>query len=424
MALRGTLTVPGDKSITHRAIILGALADGEALLSNYCPGEDCLHTAQAFQAMGVSIDIGPERMRVSGKGLNSLREPDSLVDCGNSGTGIRLLAGVLAGQDFFSVLTGDDSIRRRPMGRVVGPLREMGAQIAGRRGGELAPLAITGARLRGIAYRSPIASAQVKSSVLLAGLFADGTTSVTEPALSRDHTERLFDYLGIPLTRNGLTVSLTGRRSFAARDIPIAGDLSAAAFFLVGASLVPDSDVTIIGVGANPTRTGILEVLRDMGARIDLVNPRMQAGEPVADLRVRSAPLRGITIGPDRIPQMIDEFPILCVAAACAQGDTVISGARELRVKESDRIATMAVELRRMGAEVEERPDGMRIGGGRPLHGAACHSHGDHRVAMSMTIAGLVASGDTTVEETACVATSFPEFEKKLRGLLTPSGQG
>ena len=424
MALRGTLTVPGDKSITHRAIILGALADGEALLSNYCPGEDCLHTAQAFQAMGVSIDIGPERMRVSGKGLNSLREPESLVDCGNSGTGIRLLAGVLAGQDFFSVLTGDDSIRRRPMGRVVGPLREMGAQIAGRRGGELAPLAITGARLRGIAYRSPIASAQVKSSVLLAGLFADGTTSVTEPALSRDHTERLFDYLGIPLTRNGLTVSLAGRRSFAARDIPIAGDLSAAAFFLVGASLVPDSDVTIIGVGVNPTRTGILEVLRDMGARIDLVNPRTQAGEPVADLRVRSAPLRGITIGPDRIPQTIDEFPILCVAAACAQGDTVISGARELRVKESDRIATMAVELRRMGAEVEERPDGMRIGGGRPLHGAACHSHGDHRVAMSMTIAGLAASGDTTVEETACVATSFPEFEKKLRGLLTPSGQG
>jgi len=424
MALRGTLTVPGDKSITHRAIILGALADGETVISNYCPGEDCLHTVRALQAMGVAIEIGPERMRVAGKGLRSLAEPDSLVDCGNSGTGIRLLAGVLAGQDFFSVLTGDDSIRRRPMGRVVGPLREMGAQIAGRRGGELAPLAITGARLQGIAFRSPVASAQVKSSVLLAGLFADGTTSVTEPALSRDHTERLFDYLGIPLTRHGLTVTLAGHHAFAAKDIAVAGDLSAAAFFLVGASLVPDSDVTILGVGVNPTRTGILEILRDMGARIDLVNPRMQAGEPVADLRVRSAPLRGLTIGPDRIPQTIDEFPILCVAAACAQGDTVISGAKELRVKESDRIATMAAELRRMGAEVEERPDGMRIGGGRPLHGAVCHSHGDHRVAMSMTIAGLAASGDTRVEETACVATSFPEFEKKLRGLLTPSGQG
>ncbi len=424
MALRGTLTVPGDKSITHRAIILSALADGEAVLSNYCHGQDCLHTAQAFRAMGVSIDIEPERMRVAGKGLSSLREPESFVDCGNSGTGIRLLAGVLAGQDFFSVLTGDDSTRRRPMGRVVGPLREMGAQIAGRRGGELAPLAITGARLRGIAYRSPIASAQVKSSVLLAGLFAKGATSVTEPALSRDHTERLFDYLGIPLTRNGLTVSLTGQRSFAARDIAVAGDLSAAAFFLVGASLVPDSDVTITGVGVNPTRTGILDVLRDMGVGIDLVNPHVQAGEPVADLRVRSAPLHGIAIGSDRIPQTIDEFPILCVAAACAQGETVISGAGELRVKESDRIATMAMELRRMGAEVEERPDGMRIIGGRPLKGALCRSHGDHRVAMSMTIAGLVASGETRVEDSACVATSFPEFDKKLRGLLTPSGQG
>lgn len=423
MALRGAMTVPGDKSITHRAIILSALADGEAVLSNYCHGQDCLQTAQAVRAMGVSIDIGPDRMRVSGKGLSSLREPDALVDCGNSGTGLRLLAGVLAGQDFFSVLTGDESVRRRPMGRVVGPLREMGAQIAGRRGGELAPLAITGARLQGIAYRSPIASAQVKSSVLLAALFAQGTTSVTEPALSRDHTERLFDYLGIPLSRHGLTVSLTGRPSFAARDIAIAGDLSAAAFFLVGASLVPDSDVTIIGVGVNPTRTGILEVLRDMGARIDLVNPRMQAGEPVADLRVRSASLRGITIGPDRIPHTIDELPILCVAAACAQGDTVIAGASELRVKESDRIATMAMELRRMGAEVEERSDGMRIVGGLPLNGAVCHSHRDHRVAMAMTIAGLVASGDTTVEEMACVATSFPDFDTKLRGLLTPSGQ-
>jgi 3-phosphoshikimate 1-carboxyvinyltransferase len=424
MALCGTLTIPGDKSITHRAIILSALADGEAVITNYCPGEDCLRTAQAVQAMGVPIEITPDRMRVAGKGLRGLREPESIMDCGNSGTGIRLLAGVLAGQDFSSVLTGDDSIRRRPMGRVVGPLREMGALIAGRRGGEFAPLAITGARLRGIAYKSPLASAQVKSSVLLAGLFADGTTSVTEPALSRDHTERLFDYLGIPLTRNGLTVSLTGQRSFAAKDMSIAGDLSAAAFFLVGASLVPDSDVTIAGVGVNPTRTGILEVLQEMGARIDLVNPRMQAGEPVADLRVRTAPLRGVTIGPDRIPKTIDEFPILCVAAACAQGETIIAGASELRVKESDRIATMAMELRRLGAEVEERPDGMRIRGGHPLKGATCQSHGDHRVAMSLVIAGLVTQGETRVEDMACVATSFPGFEKNLRGLLTPSGQG
>jgi len=424
MPLHGTLTVPGDKSITHRAIILSALADGEATISNYCPGEDCLHTAAAFQAMGVPVEIAPDRLRVTGKSLWGLREPDSIVDCGNSGTGIRLLVGVLAGQDFFSVLTGDTSIRRRPMGRVVGPLREMGAVIAGRRGGELAPLAIVGARLRGIAYSSPIASAQVKSSVLLAGLFAEGTTSVTEPALSRDHTERLFAYLGIPVTRNVLTVSLTGQRAFTAKDIAVAGDLSAAAFFLVAASLVPNSEVTITGVGVNPTRTGVLEILQAMGAHIELLNPRTQAGEPVADLRVRSAPLRGVTIGPERIPKTIDEFPILCVAAACAQGETIISGAEELRVKESDRIAAMAMELRRLGAAVEERPDGLRIAGGRPLTGAVCQSHGDHRVAMSMMVAGLVARGETRVEDTACVATSFPGFDKQLRGLLTPLGQG
>lgn len=421
--LRGTLTVPGDKSITHRAIILSTLAEGDSTISNYCPGEDCLHTAHAMQALGVSIGISEDCFAISGKGLWGLQEPQEILDCGNSGTGIRLLAGVLAGQDFFSVLTGDASIRTRPMGRVVGPLREMGAVIAGRRGGELAPLAITGARLRGLAYRSPIASAQVKSSVLLAGLFAEGTTSVTEPSLSRDHTERMFKFLGIPITRNGLTVSLAGRPSFAARDITVAGDLSAAAFFLVAASLVPDSDLTITGVGVNPTRTGVLDVLRDMGAQIETLNLREAAGEPVADLRVRAATLHGITIGADRILQAIDELPILCVAAAGAQGETVISGAGELRVKESDRIATMATELRRLGVEVEERPDGLRILGGRPMMGAVCRSHGDHRVAMSMAVAGLVARGETRVEDTACVATSFPGFDNKLRGLLTPSTQ-
>jgi 3-phosphoshikimate 1-carboxyvinyltransferase len=422
--LRGALSVPGDKSITHRAIILSALADGEVVISNYCPGEDCLRTARAMQALGIPIEIADDQMRVTGKGLWGLREPQQILDCGNSGTGIRLLAGVLAGQDFFSVLTGDDSIRKRPMGRVVGPLREMGAVIAGRRGGELAPLAITGARLRGIAYRSPIASAQVKSALLLAGLFAEGITSVTEPALSRDHTERMFGYLGLPLTRDGLTARLVGRPSFPAQNIAVAGDLSAAAFFLVAASLVPDSDVTIAGVGVNPTRAGILEALQDMGARIEVLNPRDQAGEPVADLRVRAAPLHGITIGPDRIPRTIDELPVLCVAAAGATGETVIFGASELRVKESDRIATMATEMRRLGVEVEERADGLRILGGRPLKGAVCRSYGDHRVAMSLAIAGLVARGETRVEDTACVATSFPGFDKNLRGLLTPPSQG
>src|SRR5437016_1257138 len=275
-----------------------------------------------------------------------------------------------------------------------------------------------------MAYTSPIAIAQVKSSVLLAGLFAEGSTSVTEPALSRDHTERLFAYLGIPVTRNVLTVSLIGQRAFTAKDIAVAGDLSAAAFFLVAASLVHNSEVTITGVGVNPTRTGVLEILQEMGAHIELLNPRTQAGEPVADLRVRSAPLQGVTIGPDRIPKAIDEFPVLCVAAACAQGETIISGAEELRVKESDRIAAMTTELRRLGAAVEERPDGLRIAGGRPLQGAVCQSHGDHRVAMSMMVAGLVARCETGVDDIACVPTSFRGFDKKLRGLLTPSGQG
>ena len=418
--LHGTLTVPGDKSITHRAIILSALAEGDAVISNYCRGEDCLQTAAVMQALGIPIDVAPERLRVSGKGLWGLREPDHILDCGNSGTGIRLLAGVLAGQNFFTVLTGDDSVRKRPMGRVIKPLRQMGAVIAGRCGGELAPLAITGARLHGVVYRSPIPSAQVKSSVLLAGLFADGTTSLTEPALSRDHTERMFAFLGIPLERQALTLSLTSHSAVAAKDIAVAGDLSAAAFFLVAASVVPDSDITIMGVGVNPTRTGILEILQDMGARIEIVNQREQAGEPVADVRARAAALHGIAIGPDRIPGTIDELPILCVAAACAEGETVLTGAEELRLKESDRLATMAAELRRMGAAIEERPDGLRITGGRRLKGAVCQSYGDHRVAMSMAIAGLMAEGETRIVNTDCVATSFPDFDKFLRRLLTP----
>lgn len=422
--LRGTIQVPGDKSITHRAIILSALADGESTITNYCRGDDCLHTVAAMQRLGIKIDGGADKLRVSGKGLWGLQEPEDVLDCGNSGTGIRLLAGVLAGQRFFSVLTGDASVRRRPMGRVVGPLREMGARIAGRQGGELAPLAIAGAELRGVAYRSPLASAQVKSSLLLAGLFAEGTTQVTEPAPSRDHTERMLAYFGIPVTRAALTVSMQGRPTFQAKDIEVAGDLSAAAFFLVAASLAPDSDITIPGVGLNPTRTGVLDVLLEMGARFEITNRREQAGEPVADVRARAAPLRGVTIGPDRIPQTIDEFPILCVAAACAEGETVISGAGELRVKESDRIATMCMELRRFGVDAEERPDGVKIVGGRPLRGATCESHGDHRVAMALAVAGLVAQGETRVEDTGCVTTSFPEFDNKLRGLLTPYQQG
>jgi len=427
-ALTGTITVPGDKSVTHRAIILTSLAEGESRLSSYCRGEDCLNTMRAFQALGIQIDEQPEALLVHGKGMWGLREADAPIDCGNSGTGTRLLTGLLAGQDFFTILTGDESIRRRPMGRVVKPLREMGAVIAGRKGGELAPLAITGTRLHGIDYTSPVASAQIKSSLLFAGLFAEGTMRFREPRLSRDHTERMFQSFGIPLRQDAGTLVLEGRPSsgWTGRAIVIPGDFSAAAFFLVGASIIPGSDVTIHNVGINPTRIGLIDVLTAMGAKIDVLNRRDQAGEPVADLRVRSAELKGVAVGPELIPQTIDEFPILCVAAAVAEGETTISGAEELRVKESDRIATMSAELKAMGAQITETPDGMVIRGlGRAgkngcLNGTSHgKSHGDHRVAMSLAIGGLTASAPTTVSDTGCVDTSFPNFERTLAALLT-----
>jgi 3-phosphoshikimate 1-carboxyvinyltransferase len=426
-SLRGSIVVPGDKSVTHRAIILASLAEGVSRVSDYCRGEDCLNTMRALRSLGVRIDDTPQELQVYGKGLWGLAEPTGPIDCGNSGTGIRLLAGVLAGQDFFTVLTGDESIRRRPMGRVVKPLRTMGATIAGRKGGELAPLAITGTRLKGISYHSPVASAQVKSSLLLAGLFADGTTTLREPSLSRDHTERMCAHFGIPLRREGCSVSIEGRPPvrWSGKPVVVPGDLSAAAFFIVGATILPGSDVTISSVGMNPTRTGVLDVLRAMGAKIEVFNLREQAGEPVADLRVRPATLHGVAIGPEQIPQTIDEFPILCVAAAVAEGDTTVTGAEELRVKESDRIATMARELRLMGASMEERPDGMVIHGlGRSgrngsLSGATCASHGDHRVAMSLAIAALTGSTPTVIEDSDCVDTSFPGFERKISELLT-----
>jgi 3-phosphoshikimate 1-carboxyvinyltransferase len=425
--LRGTITVPGDKSLTHRAIILTALAEGTSTISGYCQGEDCLNTMRAFQGLGVPITPTATELTVHGKGFWGLTEPSAPIDCGNSGTGIRLLTGLLAGQDFFTVLTGDESIRRRPMGRVVKPLREMGAVIGGRKGGELAPLAITGTGLHGIEYVSPVASAQMKSSLLLAGLFAQGKTRYKEPSLSRDHTERMFQFFGIPLTKEGGAFVLQGRPSIGWRGIhmTIPGDFSAAAFFIVGATIVQGSDITIRNVGMNPTRTGLLEVMGKMGADIQVLGLREAAGEPVGDLRVKSSALKGVTIGHDLIPKTIDEFPVLCVAAAVAEGDTVISGAEELRIKESDRIATMSRELKAMGALIEERPDGMIVRGlgrggenGRLKAAGKAESHGDHRVAMSLAIGGLTAKQSMTIADTNCVDTSFPNFEKALVDLL------
>ena len=419
--LRGTVEVVGDKSITHRAFILGALAQGETQVSGHCLGEDCLNTLRVVRALGIPVEEVGSDLRILGKGLWGFTEPSNILDCGNSGTGMRLLAGVLAAQDFFSVLTGDGSLRSRPMGRVVNPLRTMGALITGRKAGEYAPLAITGKQLKGCEYTSPVASAQVKSAVLLAGLLAEGSTTVTEPMVSRDHTERMLRYLGVDINIHDTTVGLAGRHSFSGKPLSVPGDLSAAAFFLVAATIVPHSELSLPNIGVNPARTGILEVLISMGADIQITNQREVSGEPVADLVVKSSKLHGVSVGPDLVPKTIDEFPILCVAAAAAEGETRVMGAQELRVKETDRIRAMATELSRLGIPIEETPDGLCITGGAPFRGAECQSYGDHRVAMSLAVAGLIAESPIRIDETDCIETSFPGFKGKLLDLLTNS---
>ncbi len=411
--LRGTVAVPGDKSITHRAVIFSALAEGPSEVIGYLPSEDCERTMTAFREMGVPISVeavnGVPALHVEGKGLRGLTEPREVLDCGNSGTTLRLLTGLLSGQLFFSVLTGDASLRRRPM-RVIDPLRMMGAEILGRSGGNLAPLAISGRKLNGAEIRLSIASAQVKSAILLAGLTASGVTTLSEPSRSRDHTERMLRFLGARFEENGGALSIVGGASYPGKRIEVPGDLSSAAFFLVAGAIVEGSEITIRKVGVNPTRTGLLEVLREMGADVTVVPLGSLGDEPIADLTVRSSALHGTVIRGELIPRTIDEFPILCIAAAAAEGETVIRDAQELRVKESDRIATMARALRGMGITVEEFPDGMRIEGKKKWKGTFCETHGDHRVAMAMTIAGLLAEGGNEIDDVACINTSFPGF--------------
>ena len=417
--LKGTLTLPGDKSITHRAIILGALADGVTEITGALQSEDCRSTAKAFVVMGARVEeIGNDRLRIKGCGLHGLREPEEVLDAGNSGTTIRLLAGVLAGQSFFSVLTGDRYLRKRPMARITAPLTSMGAAIMGRDGGNLPPLAIHGKRLKGIDYVSPIASAQVKSALLLAGLFAEGETTVTEPSLSRDHTERMFEGFGLPIHRDGLRVRVRGAGAISALNLTVPGDFSAAAFFLVAALVIPGSELTLRGVGINPTRTGLLDALAAMGATIEIGRPRVVSGEPVADLFVRSQELRGTEVHGDLIPRMLDELPAFAVAAALAHGPTIIRDAAELRVKEVDRLAALAKELRRLGADVEERPDGLLLQGRASLSGCPCDSWGDHRIAMALAVAGLAAKGSTTISDPHCVSSSFPDFWTRLNSIL------
>ena len=409
-SVRGEIIVPGDKSISHRSIMLGAIANGVTTVRGFLRGEDNLSTMHAFRAMGVEINDDGETVKINGRGLYGLKEPGDVLDCGNSGTTIRLITGLLSGQSFFSVVTGDQYLRKRPMKRVVEPLTLMGARISGRKGGTLAPLAIDGGSLQGIAYQSPVSSAQIKSSIMLAGLYAAGETSVSEPSLSRDHSERMFQLFGASLVRGDKAVTVRGGVELTGQEVTVPGDISSAAFFMVAALITPGSELLIKNVGVNPSRTGIIDILQSMGGDLQLLDQREVSGEPVADILVRSSRLKGISISGAVVPRAIDEFPAICVAAAVAEGITTIRDARELRVKETDRITAMADNLRKLGIAVTESEDGMDITGSEQLSGGAVDSCGDHRIAMSMSVAALVASGPITVTDIACVATSFPTF--------------
>lgn len=416
-SIAGDIRVPGDKSISHRSIMLGALADGVTEVKGFLEGEDSLATLQAFRDMGVTIE-GPDAgfVRIHGVGINGLQAPRGPLYLGNSGTAMRLFAGLLAAQPFDSELTGDASLSKRPMGRVADPLRAMGAVIDTAEGGR-PPLRIRGGqKLTGIHYEMPVASAQVKSCLLLAGLYAEGVTSVTEPAPTRDHTERMLAGFGYPVHRDGATASVTGGGSLSATAIDVPADISSAAFFLVAASIAEGSDLTLRHVGMNPTRVGVINILRLMGADIEVLNERVIGGEPVADLRVRSAKLRGIDIPEEQVPLAIDEFPVLFIAATCAEGETVLRGAEELRVKESDRIQVMADGLAAVGVETTVTADGIIIRGGQAIGGGTVDSHGDHRIAMSFAVASLRASAPIVVTDCANVATSFPGFVELAQG--------
>ncbi len=416
--LKGHITMPGDKSISHRALLLGALARGTTEISNFLPGQDCLSTLECLKALGVRVEVkSSTELALNGAGPGGLREAVGDLDCGNSGTTARLLLGVLAALPFESRMTGDESLRQRPMGRVVEPLRSMGADISGAEGGRFFPLTVRGGRLQGLTYRLPVASAQVKSALLLAGLVSGQEVEVVEPASSRDHTEKMLAYLGGRVERRGNRVRISPGQTLEGRPIPVPGDISSAAFFLAAATLVPGSEVLLQGVGINPTRAGALEVLKQMGARITFASRGEAAGEPVADLLVRAAPLRGTEVKGEIIPALIDEIPILAVAALFARGSTVFRDAAELRVKETDRIKALVTELRKMGADVEELPDGLVVRGGRRLKGGRLKTYGDHRMAMSLQVAGLAAGQEVLLDDAECARVSFPGFFSLLKEL-------
>ena len=411
--LHGELTVPGDKSISHRAVMFGSLAKGTTKITHFLEGADCLSTISCFRKMGIDIENNSGEILVHGKGLHGLSAPVDILDVGNSGTTTRLISGILAGQNFVSELTGDDSIQSRPMKRIMTPLLSMGADIASIKGNNCVPLRITGHPLKAIHYDSPVASAQVKSCVLLAGMYSDGITSVTEPVLSRNHTEIMLNYFGARVTSEGTTASIAPEPYLFAREITVPGDISSAAYFIAAGLLVPGSEILLKNVGINPTRDGLLRVCKDMGADITLLNVNMD-GEPTADLLVRASSLHGTTVGGEIIPTLIDEIPMIAVMAAFAEGTTVIKDAKELKVKESDRILVMAENLSRMGADITPTDDGMIIHGGKPLHGAEIDSYLDHRVAMSFAVAGLLCDGPLSIKGGDCVKISYPEFYEDL----------
>jgi 3-phosphoshikimate 1-carboxyvinyltransferase len=413
--INGNIKVSGDKSITHRGLILGSIAEGTTTLHNYSKCDDCMSTLEIMEKLGINIIKKESLIKIEGKGLKGLKEPACVLNCNNSGTSMRLLSGLLAGQSFFSVLTGDSSLTKRPMKRIIEPLSLMGAEIIGRDDNKFAPLAIKGGKLGAIDYKTHLPSAQVKSSILLASLYAKGNTSVTEPEKSRDHTERMLDLFGAKIEHAGNKITLKGKNKLIAKEISIPGDISSAAFFLVLGSLITDSKITIKNIGINITRIGIIDVLKSMGADISIKNEINKDYEPAADLLVKGRKLKGITITKHIIPTVIDELPIIAVAATQANGTTVIKNAEELRVKETDRIHAIAKGLKEMGAKIEEKPDGLIIKGPTKLKGNTCESFGDHRIGMALAVAGIIAEGKTTILESECIDISFPEFTTLLR---------
>ena len=402
----GQIKVPGDKSISHRAVMLGSLANGVTEISGFLKGADCLSTIDCFRKMGIDIDINGENVTVHGNGLRGLKKPDEMLYTGNSGTTTRLLCGILAGQNFDTSITGDASIQKRPMGRVVKPLSMMGAKIEN----EYCPLYITGTKLHGIDYKMPVASAQVKTAIILAGLYADGETVIHEIEKSRDHTELMLSAMGADLTVDNLDITVKPTNDLTAVNVDVPGDISSAAFFLVLGAIMPNSQITVINVGINPTRTGIIDVLKDMGADITLENVQTSAGETVADITVRSSSLKGTTVGGDIIPRLIDELPIIAVAAVFADGQTVIKDAQELKVKETNRIRAVVDEFNKCGIDITETDDGMIINGGKSIHGADFKTYGDHRMAMSLTVLAQLADGESTLDDSDCACVSYPTF--------------